>query len=235
MVRKIALEEHFLCPGFEDYWYPTVADVSPEARAILLRKLCDFGDERLGAMDGAGIERSILSLSGPGVQVEKDKALAIANARKANDFLAEKVAARPDRLQRLRASRVAGRPRCGRRTRSMREHVRLQGRADQRQHARHLSGRSDARTLVGARAASRCAALSSPRRPGLHHAGARWPQGTEAGRRGNGRSRPAHMRCGSCSAVSSTNIRAQLSFSAISVKPCPICSGASTAAPSSTA
>ena len=97
MVRKIALEEHFLCPGFEDYWYPTVADVAPAARAILLRKLCDFGDERLGAMDGAGIERSILSLSGPGVQVEKDTALAIANARKANDFLAEKVAARPDR------------------------------------------------------------------------------------------------------------------------------------------
>ena len=24
MVKKIALEEHFLCPGFEDYWGPTV-------------------------------------------------------------------------------------------------------------------------------------------------------------------------------------------------------------------
>ncbi len=23
MVRKIALEEHFLCPGFQDYWNPT--------------------------------------------------------------------------------------------------------------------------------------------------------------------------------------------------------------------
>ena len=29
MVRKIALEEHFLCPGFEDYWKPTVGDVDP--------------------------------------------------------------------------------------------------------------------------------------------------------------------------------------------------------------
>jgi 2,3-dihydroxybenzoate decarboxylase len=97
MVRKIALEEHFLCPGFEDYWYPTVADVAPEPRDILLRKLRDFGDERLQAMDGGGIEHAILSLSGPGVQVEKDTSVAIANARKANDYLAEQVAKRPDR------------------------------------------------------------------------------------------------------------------------------------------
>ena len=29
MVKKIALEEHFLCPGFEDYWKLTVGDVDP--------------------------------------------------------------------------------------------------------------------------------------------------------------------------------------------------------------
>ena len=29
MVTKIALEEHFLCPGFEDYWKATVGDVDP--------------------------------------------------------------------------------------------------------------------------------------------------------------------------------------------------------------
>jgi len=28
-VHKIALEEHFLCPGFEDYWKTTVGDVDP--------------------------------------------------------------------------------------------------------------------------------------------------------------------------------------------------------------
>ena len=32
MVGKIALEEHFLCPGFEDYWKSTVADVDPAIR-----------------------------------------------------------------------------------------------------------------------------------------------------------------------------------------------------------
>jgi hypothetical protein len=30
MVRKIALEEHFLCPGFfGEYWQTTVGDVDP--------------------------------------------------------------------------------------------------------------------------------------------------------------------------------------------------------------
>ena len=27
MVKKIALEEHFLCPGFIEYWNPTVAEM----------------------------------------------------------------------------------------------------------------------------------------------------------------------------------------------------------------
>ena len=30
MAKKIALEEHFLCPGFEDYWKTTVGDVDPK-------------------------------------------------------------------------------------------------------------------------------------------------------------------------------------------------------------
>lgn len=97
MVRKIALEEHFLCPGFEDYWYPTVADVAAEPRAALLRKLSDFGAERLGAMDAAGIDHAILSLSGPGVQVERDTAVAVRKARDANDFLADQVRREPKR------------------------------------------------------------------------------------------------------------------------------------------
>ena len=32
MVKKIALEEHFLCPGFEDYWGPTVGDLAAKKR-----------------------------------------------------------------------------------------------------------------------------------------------------------------------------------------------------------
>lgn len=76
MVRKIALEEHFLSPGFEDYWLPTMGNVDQKAVSGLLGRLKDFGDMRLQAMDSAGIARAVLSISGPGVQVERDAATA---------------------------------------------------------------------------------------------------------------------------------------------------------------
>jgi 2,3-dihydroxybenzoate decarboxylase len=97
MIRKIALEEHFLCPGFEDYWKTTVGNVEPKFLAEIVASLSDFGDLRLKAMDAAGVERSVLSLAGPGVQVERDTATAIRKAREANDFLAREVAKRPAR------------------------------------------------------------------------------------------------------------------------------------------
>ena len=97
MVRKIALEEHFICPGFEDYWAPTVADVEPKTLLVIAQRLADFGELRLGAMDKAGIERAFLSLVCPGVQVEPDIATAVRMARRANDFLAEEIAKKPTR------------------------------------------------------------------------------------------------------------------------------------------
>ncbi len=97
MVRKIALEEHFLCPGFEDYWRGTVSGVNPNIVANLFARLNDFGEMRLEAMEGAGIARAVLSISGPGVQAERDVATARRRAREANDFLAREVAKRPDR------------------------------------------------------------------------------------------------------------------------------------------
>jgi 2,3-dihydroxybenzoate decarboxylase len=97
MVRKIALEEHFLSPGFEDYWKATVADVDPKLLGGVLARLTDFGDHRLEAMDLAGIERAVLSIAGPGVQAEPDTATAIRNAREANDFLAREIHKKPNR------------------------------------------------------------------------------------------------------------------------------------------
>jgi 2,3-dihydroxybenzoate decarboxylase len=97
MVRKIALEEHFMCPGFEDYWKTTVADVDPAILGRLAGRLSDFGEERLASMDRAGIVRAALSLSGPGVQIERDTATACRKARECNDFLAREVQKRPDR------------------------------------------------------------------------------------------------------------------------------------------
>ena len=66
MVSKIALEEHFLCPGFETYWAATVSGVAPDALQRITARLSDFGDSRLEAMDKAGIAKSVLSLAGPG-------------------------------------------------------------------------------------------------------------------------------------------------------------------------
>jgi 2,3-dihydroxybenzoate decarboxylase len=97
MAKKIALEEHFLCPGFEDYWNPTAADLPVARRDQALARLTDFGETRLAAMDRAGIVRAVLGLAGPGVQAERDTATAIRNAHAANDFLAQEVQKRPDR------------------------------------------------------------------------------------------------------------------------------------------
>ena len=97
MVKKIALEEHFLPPGYEEYWRPTVATIDPKVAGTILARLTDFGDMRLEAMDGAGIARSILSVAGPGVQAERDTATAVRRAREANDFLAREIGKRPDR------------------------------------------------------------------------------------------------------------------------------------------
>ncbi len=97
MVKKIALEEHFLSPGFDDYWRPTVANVDPKFAETLLARLTDFGEMRLQAMDQAGIARSVLSIAGPGVQCERDAATALRRARESNDFLAREVQKRRDR------------------------------------------------------------------------------------------------------------------------------------------
>jgi 2,3-dihydroxybenzoate decarboxylase len=98
LVRKIALEEHFLCPGFETYWATTVGDISPDALTRITARLSDFGDDRLEAMDRAGVARAALSLAGPGVQSEPDPATAIRMAAKANDHLAREIQRRPIRF-----------------------------------------------------------------------------------------------------------------------------------------
>ena len=96
-MKKIALEEHFLAPGFEEYWAPTVGSVDRTIYTRLLVQLKDFGDRRLDAMDRAGIERSVLSLAGPGVQVEPDPVVARRRSSAVNDLLAREIQKRPHR------------------------------------------------------------------------------------------------------------------------------------------
>jgi 2,3-dihydroxybenzoate decarboxylase len=97
MAKKIALEEHFLSPGLEEYWWPTVKTVDPAFARMLQARLTDFGEMRLAAMDEAGIARSVLAIAGPGVQAEPDAAVATRRAWDSNDHLADEIRKRPDR------------------------------------------------------------------------------------------------------------------------------------------
>lgn len=94
---KIALEEHFMHPDFADYWAETMPNISPNLFGKARATLDDFGEQRLSSMDMIGVEKSILSLAGPGVQAEKNTSTAIDLAKKVNDFLADQISQRPDR------------------------------------------------------------------------------------------------------------------------------------------
>ena len=100
MIGKIALEEHFATEetlahsevlGFGGAW--------PELRARLL----DIHERRIAEMDRHGIEMTLLSLNSPAVQGIADPGAAADLARRANDFLADRVAERPDRFRGLAA------------------------------------------------------------------------------------------------------------------------------------
>jgi 2,3-dihydroxybenzoate decarboxylase len=97
MVKKIAIEEHCLFPGLQEYWEPTVTGLPTNKRQASLARLTDFGEMRLEAMDKAGIERCVLSVAGPGVQAERDTKTACDKAREANDLLAREIDKRPKR------------------------------------------------------------------------------------------------------------------------------------------
>jgi 2,3-dihydroxybenzoate decarboxylase len=94
---KIALEEHFMHPDFFEYFGKTSGNISPALFGKAREALLDFGDRRLEGMDKIGVEKSILSLAGPGVQAEKRVVTAVRLARKVNDYLGEEMAKRPTR------------------------------------------------------------------------------------------------------------------------------------------
>ena len=96
-MKKIALEEHFMAPQFIEYFKSTAANISAGLFDKALGALSDFGERRIAAMDENEISHAILSLSGPGVQIEKDTKTAVRLAREGNDFLAEKIQLNPKR------------------------------------------------------------------------------------------------------------------------------------------
>ena len=67
-----------------------MVDVAPAKTAQLYASLTDFGGQRLQMMDKTGIARAVLAIAGPGVQAERDAAVAVRAARASNDFLQRK-------------------------------------------------------------------------------------------------------------------------------------------------
>ncbi|MBS0519862.1 MAG: amidohydrolase [Proteobacteria bacterium] len=96
-MRKIALEEHFATAELEKRGLVARPTRSETLFADIERRLADFDELRLAAMDSAGIDLSVLSATTPGVQGEKDTATAIRLAQQANDLLAQQVHKRPGR------------------------------------------------------------------------------------------------------------------------------------------
>lgn len=70
-----------------------------EDAADFQKRLLDFDKLRIKAMDEAGIEISVLSLTDPGIQGIVDIKSAVELASKTNDFLAERVSKNPRRLR----------------------------------------------------------------------------------------------------------------------------------------
>jgi 2,3-dihydroxybenzoate decarboxylase len=97
-MKKIALEEHFITAPFEEYETNIQEGRKAAASTDINLRLPEFDQLRLEAMDRAGIEISVLSMTSPGLQAEKNAAIARQKAVEANDFLAAVIARHPKRF-----------------------------------------------------------------------------------------------------------------------------------------
>ncbi len=96
-MKKIALEEHFTRPEMAAYARYAGSDRGSPVFERFQERLLDFGEMRLEAMDSAGIDLAVLSVTTPGVQAEPDAEVAIKRARIENDFLAREITRHPTR------------------------------------------------------------------------------------------------------------------------------------------
>ncbi|GAA0325485.1 amidohydrolase family protein [Actinoallomurus spadix] len=117
--KRIATEEAFAPPELITLWREMLesgGDLDPgfvslvgyfythssERARTTRERLQDLGERRLADMDAAGIDRQIISLTAPGVQIlDADRAVAMATL--ANDRLAEACGRHPDRFTGLTA------------------------------------------------------------------------------------------------------------------------------------
>jgi 2,3-dihydroxybenzoate decarboxylase len=96
MNGKIALEEHL---AVEETLGDSQVLVSGGVWEELRARLLDVHERRIREMDRHGIEMMLLSLNAPAVQAVPDATKAAELARRANDYLADQVAKRPDRFR----------------------------------------------------------------------------------------------------------------------------------------
>jgi len=103
-VRIITLEDHFATPMFQQKFpsgnvpgYNFLADRSGYLGYDIAAELSDLGEKRIAAMDAAGIDVQVVSLTMPGCEYF-DGETATAMAADANDRLSEAVREYPDRL-----------------------------------------------------------------------------------------------------------------------------------------
>ncbi|BBY93675.1 amidohydrolase [Mycobacterium gallinarum] len=100
-MKVIGLEEHYVTAEVVEAWAnldPRWQDPVVAGSAGLRQRLLEIGDQRLDAMDEAGIDVQVASLTSPGLW---NLAPAVARALQSdcNDQLADAVRAHPDRLQ----------------------------------------------------------------------------------------------------------------------------------------
>lgn len=88
-------------PGFRSQWGYFID--SQSERAVFVREaLCSLGDDRIANMDAAGIDKAILGLTSPGVQVMQTQQ-ATEFAAYSNDVLVDGIRKHPDRYYGLTA------------------------------------------------------------------------------------------------------------------------------------
>ena len=90
-MRTITVEEHYATAAFMDGPGRQLAALADSVREhpqvaagyeLLIEQLCDLGDGRIAAMDAAGIDVQVLSLTSPGAeQLEPAEAVAFAARR----------------------------------------------------------------------------------------------------------------------------------------------------------
>ena len=104
-MRIIALEEHFVTNEMLGAWKTLPKERQDIAArnssgSDLERLLFDLADLRIAAMDAAGVDMQVLSLTAPGVQ-NLDAGQAVSLARTSNDLLAATIRKYPGRFQGL--------------------------------------------------------------------------------------------------------------------------------------